>query len=464
MSYEIVYEIQQWTLEYEGGLKVILKTTESSGGSGGPITHASTLERDAANSHPLSAIDGAQELVDRVQALEDTPGGGDSYDYQTFSDADYTIVTTARHTTVRGVTALTANRTITLPLASSVPAGSELVINVGNLGSSVITVQRSGSDFIDMGQYTGPSFGVYDWFAGCRLISNGSNRWTSDNPDALSPRRNLLDLHDKPTARQNLGVEIGVDVQAYDSDLAAIAALSTTPFGRSLLALASAAAGRAALDVDQAGTAASLVSALAATTQPVDADLTAIAALTTTTYGRNLLTLADRAALTAATSEWTTQATYTTVTSNDWPTFTSVPTADRYRLVVTKGPTSTPASAGGTGRNLTITFDGDTTSGNYYNATSSAAAVSVAALPQGAGCVATIEATRSRFQTSVYGVIIRSQVNYTVPGGASTAVFTAHSYKATSGVPPLSSWALAASNNDSWAPGYKFTLKTASMP
>ncbi len=41
--------------------------------------------------------------------------------------------------------------------------------------------------------------------------------------------------------------------QPVDSDLSAIAALTTTPFGRSILTLANAAAGRTTLDVDQAG-------------------------------------------------------------------------------------------------------------------------------------------------------------------------------------------------------------------
>lgn len=67
-------------------------------------------------------------------------------------------------------------------------------------------------------------------------------------------------------------------LQPLDSDLTAIAALATTTYGRSLLTLA-----------DQA--------ALLSTTgaQPLDSDLTSIAALTTTTFGRSLLTLADAA-------------------------------------------------------------------------------------------------------------------------------------------------------------------------
>lgn len=44
----------------------------------------------------------------------------------------------------------------------------------------------------------------------------------------LAAANNLSDVADKPTSRINLGVQIGVDVQAYDADLAALAALATT--------------------------------------------------------------------------------------------------------------------------------------------------------------------------------------------------------------------------------------------
>ncbi len=79
--------------------------------------------------------------------------------------------------------------------------------------------------------------------------------------------------------------------QPLDSDLTAIAALTTTSFGRALLALADAAAGRTAFGLGTASTSAST------DFQPIDSDLTAIAALTTTSYGRSLLAAADAAAL-----------------------------------------------------------------------------------------------------------------------------------------------------------------------
>ncbi|KQP36707.1 hypothetical protein [Methylobacterium sp. Leaf100] len=64
--------------------------------------------------------------------------------------------------------------------------------------------------------------------------------------DAEASKRgaNLSDLADPAAARQNLALRPGFEVQPYDADLAAIAALTTTALGRSLLAIADAAAGR----------------------------------------------------------------------------------------------------------------------------------------------------------------------------------------------------------------------------
>jgi len=73
---------------------------------------------------------------------------------------------------------------------------------------------------------------------------------------------------------------IGISFQPLDSDLTAIAALTTTTYGRSLLTLANAAA---------------LAAEVGSFYQPLDSDLTAIAALSTTSYGRAFLALADAA-------------------------------------------------------------------------------------------------------------------------------------------------------------------------
>jgi hypothetical protein len=114
--------------------------------------------------------------------------------------------------------------------------------------------------------------------------------------------------------------------QPLDSDLTSIAALSTTAFGRGLLELANsaallAAAGAAAAshahageditsgtiaearihaDIARDSEVSAAIAALSTVYQPLDSDLTSIAALTTTAFGRGLLELADAAALRAA--------------------------------------------------------------------------------------------------------------------------------------------------------------------
>lgn len=117
-------------------------------------------------------------------------------------------------------------------------------------------------------------------------------------------------------------------LQPLDSDLTAIAALTTTSYGRAVLELANQAALMALLssasesaegkieiatqaetntgtDDARAITALKLQTRLAAYAQPLDSDLTAIAALTTTSYGRGLLALADQAALVALVPQMT---------------------------------------------------------------------------------------------------------------------------------------------------------------
>lgn len=92
----------------------------------------------------------------------------------------------------------------------------------------------------------------------------------------------------------------GGPYQPLDSDLTAIAALTTTSYGRAFLELANAGAARTYMGLGTMATETAsnyLTTAAAASSyQPLDSDLTAIAALSTTTYGRSLLILADAAA------------------------------------------------------------------------------------------------------------------------------------------------------------------------
>jgi hypothetical protein len=94
------------------------------------------------------------------------------------------------------------------------------------------------------------------------------------------------------TARASLGLTIGTHVQAWDAQLDTWATVTPSANGQSLVSAADYAAMRTLLDLE-AGTDFYSVSGANAAFQPLDADLTAVAALTTTAAGRSTLAIAD---------------------------------------------------------------------------------------------------------------------------------------------------------------------------
>lgn len=104
--------------------------------------------------------------------------------------------------------------------------------------------------------------------------------------DLLSTN-NLSDVSSAATARTNLGLAIGTNVQAWDAQLDSLSSASAN--GVSLVVAADYAAMKALLDLE-----------IGTDVQAYDADLAQIAALTTTSFGRSLLTVSDAAALRSA--------------------------------------------------------------------------------------------------------------------------------------------------------------------
>ena len=138
----------------------------------------------------------------------------------------------------------------------------------------------------------------------------------------------------KPTTLAGYGI---TDAQPLDSDLTAIAALSTTSFGRGTLALADGPAFRTYIGAGTSnfdGTFSSLTgkpTTLAGygitDAQSLDSDLTAIAGLTTTSFGRGSLTQVDAAGFRSYIGAGTGTGTVTNFSAGDLsPLFTTTET------------------------------------------------------------------------------------------------------------------------------------------
>lgn len=100
----------------------------------------------------------------------------------TFSNTDHTVTATDRY--VAQVGTLTAPRTVTLPAASAVPAGWDVLIGDESgtvTATNTLTIARAGSDTIN-GLTAITITSPHDMR---RLISNGTNGWTAVVPKTL---------------------------------------------------------------------------------------------------------------------------------------------------------------------------------------------------------------------------------------------------------------------------------------
>ncbi|MFC2121955.1 beta strand repeat-containing protein, partial [Bacteroidota bacterium] len=178
-------------------------------------------------------------------------------------------------TTVGTITALDVSGATTLDGA----------VTLGDEGTDAITV--TGATSID-GSLTITNSPTADGYVLTSDISGGAI-WEALPADAggdLLSTNNLSDVANATTATQNLGVEVGVDVQAYDADLTTYAGITPSANVQSLLGSADYATARTNLGV-----------AIGSDVQAYDADLTTYAGITPSANVQTILGAADFAAV-----------------------------------------------------------------------------------------------------------------------------------------------------------------------
>lgn len=273
------------------------------------------------------------DIIDRAMSGVGTIdlGGGTTYTLQTtdgaLSEGGYRVLVL---TNAGGACTITID-----------PNDAQKFYFVNNTSGFEVTFAQGGGSGATHAIGNGKTAGIY-------ADGSGTNAnvvaISEDLTGLLLDSNNLSDLDNFTTARQNLGVEIGVDVQAYDAGLNSIAGL-TTQANRMIYTTASdtysvatlTAAGRALLDdADAAAQRTTLGVAIGTDVQAYDAGLNSIAGLSTQadrmiyttasdTYSVATLTAAGRALLDdadAAAQRTTlglgTLATASTINNGDW--------------------------------------------------------------------------------------------------------------------------------------------------
>ncbi|HEX2100864.1 MAG TPA: hypothetical protein VHF69_09380, partial [Candidatus Synoicihabitans sp.] len=211
--------------------------------------------------------------------------------------------TTAAQT--KNVTKLIAGDALTENLA--VPAGKTLSgAGTFNFGSGAVTLPASVSGGLSSFQtldatltaLAGTTFNT----AGQVAYATGTDTFATITTTTFG--RSLWDDADAAAARTTLGLVIGTDVQAYSSSLDTFSSNGSAHY----LNRANHTGTQAWSTITSTPTTLSgygisdtlTTAGIAAAYQPLDTDLTAIAALETTSFGRGLLTYADLATLAAS--------------------------------------------------------------------------------------------------------------------------------------------------------------------
>ena len=306
------------------------------GGGGGDLLAANNLSELTATAATARTNLGLGSAATTASTAYDAAGAATAAQAAAIAasqplDADLTAIAALTTTTygrslLTGADATTTRTTLGLGTAATTASTAYEVAGAAAAAqaAAIAASQPLDADLTSIAALTTTAYG--------RSLLTGADaattRTTLGLGSAATTASTAYDAAGAATAAQAAAIAAS---QPLDSDLTAIAALTTTAYGRSLLTGADALTTRNTLGLGSAATTASTAydpsgaaAAAIAVSQPVNTNLTDISALTTTTYGRSLLTGADDAATrttlglgTAATTASTAYATYAQGTTAD---------------------------------------------------------------------------------------------------------------------------------------------------
>jgi len=115
----------------------------------------------------------------------------------------------------------TVTNSVTADLVAAATASTNFTFMIFNAGAGTVTIDPNGSETINGAATLALAVGD-----GAIVVSDGTN-WHALT-GGITGTGNLANLASPSTARTNLGLAIGTDVQAYDAQLADLASISTT--------------------------------------------------------------------------------------------------------------------------------------------------------------------------------------------------------------------------------------------